>query len=249
MAWDAADYATHAAFVPALGAAALADLAPEPGESILDLGCGDGVLTERIAAAGADVLGVDPDPSMLAAARARGLAVEAGDGQRLPHENRFDAVFSNATLHWLPDQEAAAASVFRALKPGGRYVGECGGFGNIAAIRTAINATLRAHGFGAEGAGGQVYQTPAAFIARHEAAGFAGVEARLVHRPTPLATGIRGWLKTFRAGFLDAALVPEAAREAVVADIESLLAPILVDEEGHWSADYVRLRWRARKPA
>jgi SAM-dependent methyltransferase len=249
MAWDAADYATHAAFVPALGAAVLAELAPRPGEAILDLGCGDGALTERIAASGADVLGVDPDPSMLAAARARGLAVEPADGQDLPYRSRFDAVFSNATLHWLPDQAAAAASVLRALKPGGRYVGECGGFGNIAAIRTAIGATLRAHGYGAEAGGGQVYQTPAAFVARQEAAGFEEVEARLIHRPTPLATGIRGWLKTFRAGFLDAAQVPEGAREAVVSQIESLLAPVLVDETGQWSADYVRLRWHARKPA
>lgn len=248
MGWNAADYRTHAGFVPALGSAALELLAPEAGEAILDLGCGDGALTTRIAAAGADVLGLDPDPDMRAAARARGLSVEEGDGQRLAFDARFDAVFSNAALHWMPDQAAVAAGVFRALKPGGRYVGECGGFGNIAAIRTAIRAVLGARGHDAEAGAGQVYQTAEAFIARHRAAGFAGIEAWIIPRPTPLPTGLRGWLQTFRAGFLDAAGVPEPDRAAVVDAIEALLAPALRDEAGRWTADYVRLRWRAVKP-
>lgn len=248
MGWNAADYAANAGFVPALGAAALELLAPEVGESILDLGCGDGVLTERIAAAGANVLGVDTDPDMLAAAAARGLTVDRMDGRRLPFEGRFDAVFSNAALHWMADQQAVADGVFRALKPGGRYVGECGGFGNIATIRTAIRAVLAAAGHDAEAGTGQVYQSAEAFEARHRAAGFTDIEARIIPRPTPLPTGIRGWLKTFRAGFLDAAGVPEGEREAVVEAIEALLAPALRDEAGQWTADYVRLRWRAVKP-
>jgi SAM-dependent methyltransferase len=248
MGWNAADYACHAGFAPALGAAALELLAPQPGEAILDLGCGDGALTARIAAAGAEVLGVDLDADMLAAARARGLTVAAVDGQRLSFEGCFDAVFSNAALHWMPDQTAVASGVFRALKPGGRYVGECGGFGNIAAIRTAIRAVLGARGYDAEAGTGQVYQTAEAFAARHRAAGFTNVEAWLIPRPTPLPTGLSGWLRTFRAGFLDKAGVPPGEQAAVTDAIEALLAPALCHEKGGWTADYVRLRWRAVKP-
>jgi SAM-dependent methyltransferase len=248
MAWNAEDYQANAAFVPALGSDVLALLAPAPGERILDLGCGDGALTDRIRQAGADVLGLEPDPSMRAAAEARGLAVMDGDGQALPFEGEFDAVFTNAALHWMPDQEAVAAGVFRALKPGGRFVGECGGYRNIAAIRTAVRAVLLAHGFDAAALANQVYQTPEAFIRRHQAAGFVAVEARLIPRPTPLPTGIRGWLRTFRAGFLAAAGVSADAEEAITAEIEAVLAPVLTDEEGRWTADYVRLRWQALKP-
>jgi len=248
MGWNAQDYAANAAFVPALGAAVLGQLAAQPGEAILDLGCGDGVMTARIAEAGADVLGVDTSGPMLAAARARGLRVAQADGQALPFEGRFDAVFSNAALHWMPDQRAVADSAFRALKPGGRYVGECGGFGNIAAIRTALRAVLGAKGFSPDSGGGQTYLTAEAFTEIHLAAGFTHIEARIIPRPTPLPTGIRGWLKTFRAGFLDEACVPEAARAGVVDAVEALLAPQLRDPKGNWSADYVRLRWQARKP-
>jgi SAM-dependent methyltransferase len=257
MGWNAQDYAANAGFVPALGNAALDLLAARAGEAVLDLGCGDGVLTKRIAETGADVLGVDSSDAMLEAARALGLTVERADGQALTFDGRFDAVFSNAALHWMPNQRAVADGVFRALKPGGRYVGECGGFGNIAAIRTALRAVLGAHGFSpdslaagssAAGGGGQTYLTAEAFTAIHLAAGFTDIEARIIPRPTPLPTGIRGWLKTFRAGFLDEAGVPESARADVVDAVEALLAPALRDGAGNWSADYVRLRWQARKP-
>lgn len=247
MGWNAADYAANAGFVPALGNAALELLAPKPGEAILDLGCGDGALTRRIAEAGAEVLGVDSSDAMLEAARGLGLRVEKADGQALPFEARFDAVFTNAALHRMPNQTAVAQSVFRALKPGGRYVGECGGFGNIAAIRTALRAVLSAHGFSPDSGGGQTYLTAEAFTALNRAAGFTDIEAKIIPRQTPLPTGIRGWLKTFRAGFLDEAGVPEAARATVVDGVEALLAPALRDGDGNWTADYVRLRWQARK--
>lgn len=240
--WDAADYATHAAFVPALGNAVLELLAVRPGERILDLGCGDGVLTAKLVAAGAEVVGVDTDASMLAAARARGLDVRALDGQRLGYQAEFDAVFSNAALHWMPDHEAVLAGVFRALKPGGRFVGECGGHGNIAAIRTALRAVALMRGEREDDQ--QNYPTAEAHARRLEAAGFGGVETRIVPRPTPLPTGMRGWLQTFRAGFM----LHAADRAAAVEQVEALLAPALRDDEGRWTADYVRLRWRAIKP-
>lgn len=248
MGWNAQDYAANAGFVPALGNAVLDLLAAQPGEAVLDLGCGDGVLTARIARDGADVLGVDSSDAMLSAARARGVHVAQADGQALPFAGRFDAVFSNAALHWMPNQHAVAAGVFRALVPGGRYVGECGGFGNIAAIRTALRAVLCVNGFAPDSGGGQTYLTAEAFTEIHLATGFTDIDARIIPRPTPLPTGIRGWLKTFRAGFLDEAGVPEAARADIVDAVEALLAPQLRDGAGNWSADYVRLRWQARKP-
>src|SRR5271169_2178539 len=128
--WKAERYAQHAHFVPTLGAPVLELLAPEPGERILDLGCGDGVLTERIAAAGATVVAVDAAPDMVAAARARGLDARVIPGQELTFDREFDAVFSNAALHWMRPAEKVLAGVYQALKPGGRFVGETGGHNN-----------------------------------------------------------------------------------------------------------------------
>ena len=138
--WVASDYATNAGFVPALGAPVLDLLAPRAGERILDLGCGDGVLTRRIAESGAEVVGVDTSESLLAAARAAGLNARAMSGEALAFDAEYDAVFSNAALHWMLDGAAVAAGVFRALKPGGRFVGEMGGHGNIASLRAALRA-------------------------------------------------------------------------------------------------------------
>ena len=128
-AWDRLAYAQNARFVADLGAPVLDLLAPRPGERILDLGCGDGALTHRIATAGAHVVGCDASPALLAAAAARGLPVHLADGRALPFSNEFDAVFSNAALHWMRHPEAVVAGVRRALRPGGRFVGEFGGHG------------------------------------------------------------------------------------------------------------------------
>ena len=147
--WSAERYAETAHFVPALGAPVLELLAPSPGEHILDLGCGDGVLTEKIVAAGATVIAVDAGPDMVAAARARGIDARVMDGQKLTFGGEFDAVFSNAALHWMRDQQAVLAGVHRALKPGGRFVAEMGGHNNTAAIIVALSAVLARRGLDA----------------------------------------------------------------------------------------------------
>jgi SAM-dependent methyltransferase len=108
--WSPTDYARNAAFVPELGRAVVALLAPRPGERILDLGCGDGVLTAALVEAGAEMVGVDASPAMVEAARARGLDARVMDGQALAFEAEFDAVFSNAALHWMLDPAAAATA-------------------------------------------------------------------------------------------------------------------------------------------
>ena len=148
--WSAERYAETAHFVPALGAPVLELLAPSPGEYILDLGCGDGVLTEKIVAAGATVIAVDAGPDMVAAARARGIDARVMDGQNLTFSGEFDAVFSNAALHWMRDQQAVLAGVYRALKPNGRFVAEMGGHNNTAAIIVALSAVLARRGLDAQ---------------------------------------------------------------------------------------------------
>ncbi len=239
-AWDAKAYGTIASFVPALGQAVLDLLGPKKGERILDLGCGDGVLTARIAESGAEVLGYDADSGLLDGARARGLSVRQGDGQALDYDGEFDAVFSNAALHWMPDHPAVYAGVHRALKPGGRFACECGGFGNIAAIRTAIRAVAETRG--QDPVDRQNYPSVARATRELEAAGFRVDAIALVPRPTPLADGMASWLNTFRHGFFD-----RQDGEAMIAETVRLLAPQLQDPDGNWTADYVRLRFLAFK--
>src|SRR6185436_20235899 len=124
--WDPATYARHARFVSDLGSPGVELLAPQPGERILDLGCGDGVLTKQLADAGARVVGVDASEAMVAASRALGLEAHVVDGHALAFREEFDAVFSNAALHWLTRPDEVIAGVYTALKPGGRFVAECG---------------------------------------------------------------------------------------------------------------------------
>src|SRR5579884_525981 len=242
--WSAARYAATAHFVPAYGAPVVELLAPQPGERILDLGCGDGVLTEKIAAAGAVVIAVDAAPDMVAAARARGLDARVVPGQSLAFEREFDAVFSNAALHWMRPQEAVLAGVRRALKPGGRFVAEMGGHNNTAAIQTAMRAVLARRGIETLGLSPWYFPSAEAYRAKLEAAGFAVDEIALIPRPTPMPAGLDAWLETFADDFLNP--LPPEERPAARREICDLLQPFLRDETGMWIADYVRLRFRAR---
>lgn len=243
--WNPETYSRDAAFVPQLGSGVLEWLAPQAGENILDLGCGDGQLTERIAASGASVTGIDASPKMVAAARARGISAGEGSAESLPFANRaFDAVFSNAVLHWVRDQDRMMAEVHRVLRPGGRFVAELGGHGNIAAIRVAFAAVLARLGYAQLGERGNYYPTPEAYTRRLTSHGFKVDRMILFPRPTPLgAGGMAAWLNTFCRGALDA--LPEELRETAVAETVALLAPALCDDGGQWTADYVRLRFIA----
>jgi trans-aconitate methyltransferase len=243
--WDPQTYAESAAFVHGLAGGVLEWLAPQHGERILDLGCGDGQLTQRIAATGAGVAGVDADAKMVAAARSRGLVADEASAEQLPYPGAsFDAVFSNAALHWVRDHDAMMAQVHRVLKPGGRFVAEMGGHGNIAAIRVALRSVLARYGHADAEDGVNYYPTPESYTRRLEGHGFRVRQMALIPRPTPLAeSGMEGWLRTFRRGVLES--LPEEIREAVVKETAALLAPALRDEEGNWTADYVRLRFIA----
>ncbi len=242
--WNPAVYAEVGAFVPSLGAGVLKWLAPQRGERILDLGCGDGQLTAKIAASGAEVVGIDASPAMVEGALSKGIDARIGNAEALPFRSEFDAVFSNAVLHWVRDQDAMIAGVRRALKPGGRFVAEMGGHGNVAAIHVALIAVLERHGCAGLEDGVNYYPTPASYAARLASHGFAVEEIQLIPRPTPLPAGMSAWLTTFRRGVLDE--VPEGRRQAVIDDTVALLALALRDEQGNWTGDYVRLRFIAR---
>jgi SAM-dependent methyltransferase len=241
--WEPAEYARHAAFVPALGAGVVDWLNPARGERILDLGCGDGALTAELVARGADVVGVDRSAEMVGAARARGLDARVMDLTALTFSDEFDAAFSNAVLHWIHAQDDVLAGVCRALRAGGRFAGEFGGHGNVAAIVVAIRAAFERHGFTAHIP--WYYPTVSEYsglLTRH---GFVIDEITLFPRPTPLPTGMEGWLDTF-AGGIFAALPPDRRGPVRQTAIE-LLRPALCDREQRWTADYVRLRFMAHR--
>jgi len=242
--WKADRYAHNARFVADLGATVFALLAPQPGEKILDLGCGDGALTEKLVAAGADVIGVDASAAMVEAVRAKGLDAQVMDGGNLGFEEAFDAVFSNAALHWMLDPDAVIDGVRRALKPGGRFVAEFGGHGNVAAITVALTAALERRGIDSQSRIPWYFPTPGAYCQRLEKAGFTVDSIELLPRPTPLPTDIAGWLDTFGENFFRA--LPEAEHQTVKQEVVALLRPCLCDESGNWTADYVRLRFAAR---
>lgn len=244
--WNVRNYQTYADFVPRLGQPLLDLLDPKPGERILDLGCGDGALTGALAAAGAIVTGVDSSPAMVAAARALGLDAHVADATALGFNGDFDAVFSNAVLHWVKPPEAAAAGIARALKPGGRLVVEMGGAGNVKAIESALIAALAPHVPDPASLSPWYFPTPEAYGAVLAGAGLAVETIALIPRPTPLPAGIKGWLVTFAGPFLKP--LPAELHDAVLDDAIERMRPALQDADGNWTADYVRLRLVARKP-
>jgi SAM-dependent methyltransferase len=241
--WNARDYAENARFVADLGAPVIDLLAPRAGEDILDVGCGDGALTARIAQVGARVVGIDNSHELIAAARAAGVDAHLMDAREIAFDAAFDAVFSNAALHWAGEPERVLRGVRRALRPGGRFVGEFGGHGNVAAIRTALAATLQARGL--EVASPWYFPTAEEYGERLQVHGFAFESIALLARPTLLPTGLRAWLDTFANPFVVS--VAPAERDEILAAVTVLLAPVLRDSQGRWTADYIRLRFATRR--
>jgi trans-aconitate 2-methyltransferase len=241
--WDAALYDRKHAFVYAYGQDLIPLLDPKPGERILDLGCGTGHLTAAIAKVGATVVGLDRSPEMIAAARQNfpELTFREDDASAFQVDEPFDAVFSNATLHWVPGAEGVVRSVAAALRPGGRFVAEFGGRGNVARIVTALQRAT------AERAGASVrhpwyFPSVGQYAALLERHGLEVRHAALFDRLTPLEdgdAGMRNWLAMFAGSML--AMAPAEQREAVIAQTEELLRPELY-RDGVWHADYRRIR-------
>ncbi|MET3654850.1 class I SAM-dependent methyltransferase [Dyella japonica] len=242
--WDPVAYERHGRFVSDLGTPVLDLLQAAEGERILDLGCGDGALTLKIAGRGCDVLGVDSSLPMVEAARARGLDAEVMDGQMLAFDQPFDAVFSNAALHWMPKAEQVIDGIWKALKPGGRFVAEFGGHGNIATIAGALEAALAARGLRIPRP--WFFPTPERYNALLKKRGFIVDFLALVPRRTALPGDAGDWLSTFAQPFIME--VSDDERPAFIAALLEELRPVMCDDKGTWWADYVRVRCRASKP-
>jgi SAM-dependent methyltransferase len=246
--WDPERYARTARFVADYGVSVLERLDPQPGERILDLGCGDGALTIEIERAGASVVGVDASEEQIAAAKALGLDARVMSGDALTFDTEFDAVFTNAALHWIKNASAAIDGVRRALKPGGRFVGEMGGADNVASVRGALHAALKSRGIDPAPLDPWFFPDEAEYTRLLEAGGFQVLTIERFARPTPLPGPLEDWLDTFGEFFLNA--VPKAEQARIKTEIAEELRPTLCDAEGKWTVDYVRLRFEARlKPA
>lgn len=244
--WDPDAYARNARFVSDLGAPVVELLAPRAGERILDLGCGDGALTIKLAETGCDVVGVDASAPQVEAARRLGLDARVKEGERLDFDAEFDAVFSNAAIHWMKPPDDVIAGVWRALKPGGRFVGEFGGHGCVETIKRALTDALERRGIDGDALVPWYFPTVEDYSARLARRGFAVRYIALIPRPTPLPTDISGWLETFAQALM--APLAEDDRAGFIDEVREALRPDLCNNGGKWFADYVRIRFAADKP-
>jgi trans-aconitate methyltransferase len=244
--WDSKTYAENARFVSDLGMPVVEWLNPKAGERILDLGCGDGALTVKLRELGCEVMGIDSSPDFINSAKSLGLDVCLLDGHHLHFKSEFDAVFSNAALHWMKQPDQVIEGVWQSLKPGGRFVGEFGGYGNVSTIEAALHTALKKRGIDSDTFNPWYFPTVEDYQTRLEARGFRVNEIVLIPRPTSLPTYIRGWLSTFANPFI--AAIETSKHDAFLEEVASSLKPALYDASGQWFADYVRLRFSAQKP-
>ena len=244
--WDADDYDDGHGFVHEYGRDVLDVLGPQPDERVLDLGCGTGHLTADIAETGASVVGIDASSEMVEQARRTypDLTIERADARDYGPDEPFDAVFSNAALHWIPDadQDAVLATVAESLTEGGRFVAELGGRGNVAAISDALGAERRERGYAVPDP--WYFPSVGEYASRIEAQGLEVGFARLFDRPTELGdgeAGLRNWVEMFGDAFF--ADVPPETKAEMLDGVERRVADRLWDgETGTWTVDYRRLR-------
>ncbi len=247
--WDAALYDDKHSFVWKMAAGVLELLAAKPGERILDLGCGTGHLTAKIAEAGAHVVGVDRSPEMIRQAREKypSLRFEVMDAREIALDGNFDAVFSNATLHWVKQPERVIAGIKNALHPGGRFIAEFGGKGNTGEFLNAVGRAWSNLKLAGPSPHPWYFPGIAEYSGLLEQHGLEVTHAELFDRPTTLddgAHGLRNWLAMFGAPFVEG--LPETIRERLKEEVERELRPILF-QSGRWVMDYRRLRVAAKR--
>jgi len=242
--WDPDAYAKNARFVTDLGEEVLELLDARAGERILDLGCGDGVLTRRIVDRGCTVVGIDSSREFVRSARLLGLEVKEMDASAMDFVREFDAVFSNAALHWIKNANAVIRRVAGALRPKGRFIAEMGGRGNVKTIHSALIEELDALGYKGQRCEPWYLPTAEEYGAHLYEAGFEVRSIKLFARPTRLPGDMMEWLRTFSGSFT-AVLSRSEEREEYLKRVRERVRPHLCDATGHWIADYVRLRFEA----
>jgi SAM-dependent methyltransferase len=240
--WNTEGYEKNARFVSDLGMPVLELLAPRHGEHILDVGCGDGVLTKKISDLGCKVVGLDSSAEFVRSARELGLDVIEKSAYDMDFGPHFDAVFSNAALHWMKDADVVIGNVARALRPKGRFVAEMGGYNCVKIIQSALIEELDRRGYDGQDANPWYFPTAEDYGARLAAAGFDVRYIALIPRPTPLPD-LMGWLATFSGCFTGK--LPRTQREEYLECVRGRIKPHLCDKKGNWTADYVRLRFEA----
>ncbi|AMV48773.1 class I SAM-dependent methyltransferase [Paraburkholderia caribensis] len=244
--WSTSLYESNARFVGDLAARAVELLNPQPGERILDIGCGDGYLTEKIAATGAVMIGVDYSPELVATARARNLDVRVGNAEELDFFQEFDGAFSNAAMHWMRRADAVVRGIAKALKPGGRFVGEFAGARNAYYIRQAVHEALTHRGFDAEEIDPWYLPDEDEYREVLEGGGLIVSHIELFDRPVVIDYPVRDWIRTFGSPYLT--VLDEHDRAPLLNEVTRQLAPHLLGKDGRWTIDYTRLRFRAEKP-
>ncbi|HMF75743.1 MAG TPA: methyltransferase domain-containing protein [Bryobacteraceae bacterium] len=249
MAWDTELYEARHGFVWTYGEDLVSILKPLAGERILDLGCGPGQLTDQIAKSGAEVVGLDASLDMIGQARQNfpKLKFVLQDAAAMKFEDEFDAVFSNAALHWMLDAEGVLRAVAKALRKGGRFVAEMGGKGNIQTIEEAIRRIVAPYYSGEIPARRTYFPAIGEYASLMEACGLETQMAQLFDRPTPLEgeQGMANWIRGFKWYYFES--LPNAPREQALREVVEELQPALCTQQG-WHADYRRLRVTSIKP-
>lgn len=243
--WNASEYVKHASFVPTMANDVVALLNPQEGEAILDVGCGDGELTRLLQEKGCSVIGIDSSPSMIEMAKNRGIKAYVIDGHNIAYQNRFDAIFSNAALHWLTQPEKVVKGAYLALKENGRFVAELGGKGNIAALLRAMQEVFEENAEFGEFHMPWFFPSVKEYKGLLEQAGFHVKYIELIARPTPLKSGVEKWLEIFAAGIINH--LSREQKTTFLRSVKGKLLSVLYTEQNGWVADYVRLRFEATK--
>lgn len=240
--WNAQTYHKYAGFVPELGKPVIQLLDLRPDEEILDLGCGDGTLTKELIRMCRKVVGIDESREMVDAAKRKGVDARVMNGEAIDFDEKFDAVFSNAALHWMLRPEKVIAGVGQALRDGGRFVGEFGGYGNVKSIMKAMRIVFYDHPEFGTFKRAWYFPSAAEYSALLQKHDFDVVSMELIPRPTPIGD-IADGLEVFAGGILSE--LNGSQKDVFIHEVRQILRPVLYSDDSGWLADYVRLRFKA----